>query len=149
MTYIKPYRGTDALSEATANTPFAIGGLRIARARYSFAADGGAVSTIALAGSSIIPSGAVVLASLINVVTVPTSGGAATISVGVEAAADQQAAAAISGAPWSTTGAKWATQTFTTAPDVTTAARDISIDIATAALTAGVFDVYVFYILPG
>lgn len=149
MTYIKPYRGTDGVAEATAAVPFALAGLRVARARYSFAVDGGAVGTIALAGASVIPLGAVVMATLINVVTVPTSGGAATISVGVEAAADQQAAAAISGAPWSTTGWKWATQTFTTAPDVTTAARDIVAAVATAALTAGVFDVYVFYILPG
>jgi hypothetical protein len=145
--YIVPYRGA-SLSEANANIPFAVGALRVARASYSFAADGGAVSTIALTGSTVVPSGAIILATLLNVTTAPTSGGAATISVGVEAAADQQAAAAISGAPWSTTGAKWATQTFTTAPDVTTAARDISIAVATAALTAGAFDVYVFYILP-
>ena len=147
MPYIVPYRGTSLL-EANANVPFAMGALRVARASYDFADDGGAVSTIALTGSSVIPPGAIILATLLNVTVAPTSGGAATISVGVEAAADQQTAAAIGGAPWSTTGAKWATQTFTTAPDVTTAARDISIAVAVAALTAGAFDVYVFYILP-
>ncbi len=148
MNYIVPYRGIEAIPEANSGVPFSANALRVARARYSFAADGGAVGSINLAGASIIPAGAIVLATLLSVVTPPTSGGAATIAVGVEAAGDQQTAAAISGAPWSAAGAKWATQTFTTAPDVTTAARDIVATIATAALTAGVFDVYVFYLLP-
>src|SRR4051794_39170709 len=101
-------RGGDPTAESSAANPYISGGLRMARGRYSFAADGGAVSSIALIGSTIVPSGAVVLATLINVVTIPTSGGSATIALGVEAAGDQQTAAAISGAPWSTTGWKWA-----------------------------------------
>lgn len=134
-------------AEATAAFPYVTGALRVARARYSFAADGGAVGDIALAGATVIPSGAVVIGTLINVVSAPTSGGAATVALGVEAAGDQQTAAAISGAPWSTTGYKWATQTLTTAPDVTTAARDITLTVAVAALTAGIVDVYVFYLV--
>ena len=140
-------RGGDAIAEASGGHPFATGGLRVARARWSFAVDGGAVSTINGAGATIIPSGAVVVATLLNISTAVTSGGAGTLAVGVEAAGDQQTAAAVSGAPWSTTGWRWATQTFTTAPDVTTAARDIRFDIAAVALTAGVVDVFVFYLV--
>jgi len=122
-------------------------GLKEWKGEYSFATDGGAISTITLrSNDSSIPSGAIVMGGLIEVDTAPTSAGAATVSVGVEAAGDLQAAAAISGAPWSTTGRKSITPAFTGATTVkTTAARNPSIDIATAALTAGVFRVILFY----
>lgn len=123
------------------------GGFDFYRADYSFARHGGATSTIALTGGTGIPSGAIVIAAYIEVVTPPTSGGAATIAVQVESAADVQAAAAVSGAPWSTAGVKLSSaRTFATAPIKTTADRDVSIVIATAALTAGAFRVYVVYV---
>lgn len=122
------------------------GGFELYRGDYSFAVDGGAVGTIALSGATGIPSGAIILAAYIEVVTPPTSGGAATIAVQVESAADVQAAAAVSGAPWSTAGVKLSSaRTFAAAPVKTTADRDISIVIATAALTAGAFRIYVVY----
>lgn len=121
----------------------------VARVKYDFDVDGGAVGTINLMPAAVLPSGAVILGVFANVTTVPTSGGAATISIGSEAAADLQAAAAISGAPWSTTGFKALTKTWATAPIKLTAARNPSIAIATADLTAGVFQVVVFYLPPG
>lgn len=122
-------------------------GLKEWKGEYSFATDGGAVSTITLrSDDSSIPSGAIIMGGLIEVDTALTSGGAATVSVGVEAAADMQAAAAISGAPWSTTGRKSVVPVFTGATSVkTTAARNPSIAVATAALTAGAFRVILFY----
>lgn len=134
-------------AEATAGDPAAYGALRAVRVDYSFAVDGGAVGTIALAGSTVIPAGAIVLGGLLEVTTPPTSGGAATIAVQVEAAGDTVAAAAISGAPWSTAGRKSVIPVFTGATSLkTTAARDVSIVVATAALTAGAFSVYLFYV---
>lgn len=127
--------------ESSAGVPSVAGGLRWARGRYSFATDGGAVGTINLIGSAVIPANAVVREAFISVVTVPTSAGAATIALQVESAGDLQAAAAISGAPWSTTGVKNLTPFFRT-----TVARDIAAVVATAALTAGVFDVFVGYV---
>ena len=122
-------------------------GFQVYRGDYSFAADGGAVSTIPLTGGLVIPSGAILLAAYLEVVTPPTSGGAATIAVQVESAGDIQAAAAVSGAPWSTAGVKLSSaRTFAAAPVKTTADRDISIVIAAATLTAGVFRVYVITI---
>lgn len=124
-------------------------GLKVARADYSFAADGGAVSTIPLIGATLIPSGSVILGGFLEVTTVPTSGGAATIAIQIEAANDTVNAAAISGAPWSTVGRKSIIPVFTGATALkTTAARDISAVIGTAALTAGVFKVVVFYLDP-
>lgn len=115
--------------------------------QYDFAVDGGAVGAITLRGDS-IPSGAIIVNAVIDVDTALTSGGAATVSVGTEGAADIQAAAAISGAPWSTAGAKVPTKTATSAHVTTTASRAITATVATAALTAGKFSVMVEYVVP-
>lgn len=125
------------------------GALKAARGNYSFAADGGAVGNINLMALVAIPSGAIVLGGFLEVDTVPTSAGAATIGVQVEGAGDMVAAALISGAPWSTTGRKSVIPAFTGASAVkTTAARDIVAVIGTAALTAGAFKVVLFYVDP-
>jgi hypothetical protein len=124
-------------------------GIKWSRGRYDFAVDGGAVGTITITAQK-IPANAFVLGGLVEVDVVPTSGGSATIAVQVEAANDTVNAAAISGAPWSTTGRKSVIPVFTGATTLkTTAARDISIVIGTAALTAGVFDVFLAYIDQG
>ena len=126
----------------------AYGALRVVRASYSFAADGGAVGSINLLPSADIPAGAIILGGLVDVTTPPTSGGAATLAVQVEAAGDMVAAAAVSGAPWSTTGRKSVVPAFTGATSVkTTAARNVVAVVGTAALTAGAFDVYLFFIV--
>lgn len=111
---------------------------------YDFAVEGGAVGDITLRGDT-VPSGAIIVDSLIHVDTVLT-GATATVAIKVEGAADVNAADAISGAPWSTTGAKRGDLTATTAPVKTTAARSIVATVGTAALTAGVFKVVVWYV---
>lgn len=127
-----------------AGGPF-MGSRKIARGLYEFALDGGAVGDITLRGDS-LPSGAIILDSWVHVDTALTSGGAATVAIKTEGAADINAADAISGAPWSTTGAKRADLTATTAPVKTTAARNIVATVATAALTAGKFSVIIEYV---
>lgn len=125
-----------------------MGPLSVAEAAYTFAANGGAVGDITLTGEG-IPQGAIILGGLVEVVTPPTSGDAATIAIKVEGAGDIVAAAAISGAPWSTTGRKSTIPAFTGATTVkTTAARSIVATVGTAALTAGAFNVYLIYFVP-
>lgn len=124
--------------------------LKSAVGEYDFAVDGGAISTITLRGGdstgNTIPAGSVITGGYIEVDTAVTSGGAATLSAGSEAAADLQAAAAVSGAPWSTTGRKSITPAFTGATTLkTTAARSLTVAVAAFALTAGKFRVVVFY----
>lgn len=119
---------------------------RTATAHYDFAVDGGTVGDIALRGQK-IPQGAIITDVLIDVETVLTSGGAATVAVKAESAADLNAADAISGAPWSTTGAKRGDFTATSAPIKTTAERTITATVGAFALTAGKFSVIVSYIL--
>lgn len=118
------------------------------RARYDFAVDGGAIGTIPISdGQDKIPANAVILGGFVEVDTAVTSGGAGTLAIQVESAGDIIAAAAVSGAPWSTTGRKSVIPVFTGATTVkTTAARDISAVIAAAALTAGVVDVTLFWV---
>lgn len=122
-----------------------VGAIKSVRGRYDFAVDGGAVGDIELSAN--LPANAVVLGGFVEVDTVPTSGGAATVAVKVEGAGDIVAAAAISGAPWSSTGRKDIVPDFTGSAMVkTTEARKITATVATAALTAGVFDVVLFYV---
>lgn len=124
--------------------------LLVVRGRYDFAVDGGAVSTIALTSGTPIPSGSTIVGGYVDVIAQLTSGGAATIACEVEAANDILTAVAV--ASW-TTGRKNVlpaptTGALTASTAVrTTADRNISIVIATAALTAGQFDV-VLYVIP-
>lgn len=124
---------------------FSFGQPKPAVGLYDFALDGGAVGDIVLRGDS-LPSGAIIVDALLHVDTVLTSGGAATVAIKVESAADVNNADAISGAPWSTTGPKRGDLTATTAPVKTTAARSIIATVGTAALTAGVFKAVVWYV---
>lgn len=124
--------------------------LKEARGEYDFAVDGGAIATLNLRGfgaaSNFIPAGSYIMGGFIEVDTAVTSGGAATIAVNGNTAGDLLAAAAVSGAPWSTTGLKSILPAFTGATAVkTTADRSLAIAIAAATVTAGKFRVIVLY----
>jgi hypothetical protein len=124
-------------------------GFRSSTSTYSFASQGGVVGSIPLVGDAGIPSGATVVGGYLEVVTPPTSGGAATLAVQVEGAGDIVAAAVVTGAPWSTTGRKSIVPAFTGATTVrTTAARQVTAVVAVAALTAGAFNVVLFWQAP-
>lgn len=122
--------------------------LKVARGRYSFATDGGAVGDIDLTSGAVIPANAFILAGFIEVDTALDSGGSATVALKVEGAADLLAATAFGSSPWSTTGRKSIIPVGTGATTVkTTAARKLQATVATAALTAGAFDVVVLYVV--
>jgi hypothetical protein len=122
------------------------GGVQIARARYDFAVEGGAVGQVNLSADQ-LPAGAVVLGGFVDVIT-PVTGAGASVSVDLEGVGDIMAAAAISGAPWSTAGRKSIIPAGTGATSVkTTVARNIKATISAAVVTAGVFDVYLRYIV--
>lgn len=122
--------------------------LQVVRGRYDFAVDGGAVSTIDLTTGTQIPANAAIMGGFIEVDTALTSGGSATVALTVEGAADILAATAFGSSPWSTTGRKSVIPVFTGATVVkTTAARKVQATVAVAALTAGAFDVVLFYVV--
>lgn len=117
---------------------------------YDFAVDGGVVGTITLRGvgaaAGPIPNGAVVYDGYLEVLTLVTSGGAATGALQVEAANDTVNAAVVSGTPWSTTGVKSLIEAGAGANAVkTTAARSPAFVIGAANLTAGKFRLVLTY----
>lgn len=120
------------------------GGFKVARAKYSFASEGGTAGDISLGVT--IPSGAVIMGGYLDVQTILASGGAATAAIKVEGAGDIVAAAAFDGAPWSSTGRKDIIPDFTGSATVkTTAARAVTLTVAVANLTAGIFEVVLYY----
>jgi hypothetical protein len=110
---------------------------------YDFSKLGGAVSTIALPGDGIIPPGAVVMGGFVDV-TVAALSATGTIAITLQSAGDIVAAV---GQASYTIGVKSVIPAFTGASAIkTTAVRSISVVIATAPYTAGVFRVVLFYL---
>lgn len=127
------------------------GSFNVAKGNYKFSRDGGAVGNINLkdldgVATVKIPASAVVLSAFVHTTTACTSGGSATVDVQIEAANDLLAAEAV--ASFSLGAKIQGIPDFGTLADsvVTTAERTLSISINTAALTAGEFNVYVFYV---
>lgn len=120
--------------------------LKIARGRYDFAVDGGAIGDIDLTRDAQIPANSIILGGVVEVDTAIVGSGA-SVAIKVEGAADTVAVAAVSGAPWSTTGRKSVIPVFTGATTIkTTAARKIQATVSAAVLTAGAMDVVLFYV---
>jgi len=111
----------------------------VVKATYSFATDGGAVSTITPAINSLVPKNAIITKAWTDVRTNMTSGGSATVAlacggVTIKSATAYNDAAYTGIDNHVTSGAK------------TSSAGYITFAVATAALTAGVVDIYVEYI---
>jgi hypothetical protein len=95
----------------------------------------------------VIPDNAIIMGAYMEVLTAVVGAGA-SIELGINAAADLQAAAAVAGAPWSTTGFKALSALAAQPPAATsfiklTANRQLSVVTTAAVLTAGRFVVYV------
>lgn len=129
-----------ALSEGTR-------GLKEHKYSYDFAVDGGAQGTITLrSNDGPIPAGSYIAGGVLDVTAALTSGGAGTAAVQIESANDTVNAAAVSGAPWSAQARKSLIEAFTGATSVkTTVAQTPALVIGTADLTAGSFDLIVFF----
>jgi hypothetical protein len=124
------------------------GPLQAAKATYDFSVDGGAVATIQLANSPTIPAGAIVLGGIIEPITTVTSGGAATIAVGVGSGAQTAAIKAATGFA-SFNALLSVLPIWTSGFFEVTADGKISITIAAATVTAGKFSVQIVYLLAG
>jgi hypothetical protein len=113
--------------------------LKVWQGEYDFAIDGGAISTIALrSNDGPIPNGSYIESGVLDVLTLFTTGTAATAALTVEGANDIVSATVVSGAPYSTTGLKSIIPVGTGATAIkTTASRSPSIVIATGTVTAG------------
>jgi len=125
-----------------------IDGVRYARARYDFAVDGGgAPGLITLAQSDTIPLGAIIVGGFIRVSTAF----ATATAVGVGTSAGSSATALIASTAIATlNGATGGVTTLVptrAAPVRMTAAGTVTITSTVAALTAGVMDVFIEYVM--
>lgn len=126
--------------------------IKVARYRYNFAQDGGAISTITLTAArreNSIPTGAIIIGGTIDIITQLTSGGSATIALGTTAgssASSLKAATAV--ASW-TVGQLAMVPLFSAATYIKmTADGSVTMTIATATLLTGVMEVHVMYLIP-
>lgn len=140
------------ISEEPSYVPTSVAGtttqqfVRWTSATYNFGASGGSIGTITL--STVIPEGAILLRnqSIIETVTPVTSAGSAEISWGYTGvAAGFDAAKAYSSAPYTTTNL--VAGGTVTLPIKLTSAVNITMTIITAALTAGVVNIHVPYLI--
>lgn len=122
-------------------------GLQVAHAVYSFAVDGGAVSTITPINTANIPNNAIIVGGTINSTTAVTTGTTASLSVGVSAGLSPTTTKLLGATPtgsFSTDALINATPTFA-APVKMTAAGNITFTVTGAALTAGIVEAFVYY----
>lgn len=124
-----------------------ISALRMAKAIYSFAIDGGVVSTITPNGTVALPAGTVIVGATINSTTAVTSGGAGTLAIGTSAGSSSTSIlAATAKASLSLNALLNGVPVFAT-PVKLTAAGNITFTIGTTALTAGVVEVNIYYFI--
>lgn len=119
--------------------------LAIGKAIYDFAVDGGAVATITPKKTFTLPKNAVVIGCTVNSTTAVLSAGASTMSIGTSAGSSATSLLAATGKATMSANALINGAATFAAPVKLTAQGDITVTIGTAAQTAGVVEVEVFY----
>jgi hypothetical protein len=122
--------------------------VNVLKAKYSFAVQGGAIGDIVLldddGNPAVLPDDALILQAIVDVITPATSGGSATVALKAQSAADLLGATAVA----SVTGILAGVPVDTAATSIKlTADRTVKATVAVAALTAGVFNVFIRYVL--
>ena len=117
-----------------------------AYAQYDFSVDGGAASTITPAITTEIPNNAIMVGCFTHVKTACTSSGSATIKLNA-GGVDLTPAVAFDDNEYDTANqvSNQTTLNNSSLLAKATSDADIKVIIATAALTAGVFDIYIQY----
>lgn len=123
-----------------------LGILGVAHAIYSFATDGGASCTPAL--NALIPAGAILIGATVNPTTAVTAAGSATVGIGTTAGSTTTSLLAATGKASLTLDALINGVPTLAAPVKMTAAGNISVLIATGPLTAGVIEIFVYFVQP-
>lgn len=123
-----------------------VDGILVAKGIYNFATDGGAISTITPAISDLIPSTAILVGATINSTTAPVGAGA-SVSIGTSAGSTTTSILAATVITSLTADALLAGVPTFAAPRKMTAAGQITFTITAAALTAGVIECSVYYIV--
>ena len=119
-----------------------------AKMTWDFSVDGGGIATITPADSPVLPAGAIILGGVIDIITTLTSGGAATIALGLGSGAQ------VASLKVATAVATYAagltvplTEVFTGATYLKVAADTrMTLTVAAFALTAGKLSVNLVYL---
>jgi hypothetical protein len=121
--------------------------LRCAHAIYNFANDGGAAGAITPKLTATIPANAILIGATINPTTAVTSGGSATVSVGTTAGSSATSILGATAKTSLTIDALVNGAVTLASPVKMSAAGSINITVGTAALTAGLIEIFVYYIV--
>lgn len=125
-----------------------LGALRVAR--FTFDAGVAGNRPVGAHGTGVtLPANAIIVGGFFDVNTPFTGETNATLAIHVQAANDIQAAAAVSGAPFSTIGRKAIVPKANTPESTsvkTTVAREITCTVATAALLTGKLTGYLYFV---
>ena len=119
----------------------------VAYAKYDFSVDGGAQTAITPVINTAIPDNALLMGGIVGVVTGVTSGGSATVAIGTSAGSSATSLLAATAKATLVADYKVTTVTTFAAPIKMSAAGNIIFTVGTAALTAGVIEVWVIYAL--
>lgn len=135
------YRATSVISGNAG-----LGALGNAKMTYDFTVDGGAIATITPVNSPTIPLGAIIIGGTVDITTQVTSGGAATIALGLGSGAQNAALKGATAVASFTVGQMAIIPVFTAATYVkAAAAAQLTLTVAAFTLTAGRFDLNVVY----
>ncbi len=121
-----------------------LGAIGVAHAVYNFATDGGASCTPAL--NALIPANALIIGATVNPTTAPLAAGAATVGIGTTAGSSATSILAATAKATLSIDAILNGVPTLAAPVKMSAAGNISLVIATGPLTAGVIEVFVYYV---
>jgi hypothetical protein len=130
-----------------ASSAIGLGVLRVAHAKYSFGVDGGVTGLITPASTAVIPAKAIMIGGTVNVTTAVTSLGSATLSVGTSAGSS--ASALLAATAKASLGAAAIVNAVPTlaVPVKMSAAGSITVTVGTADLTAGVVEIFIYYVV--
>lgn len=130
------------------NAQFGYTGMAMCHAQYSFANDGGAVGLITPLNNCTMAANSIIYNASIQATTAATSGGSATVTVGMSGITGGTAILLGSTAVASVTGQLQSAIVPQTASGwkKLTSNGNVTITVGTAALTAGIIEVYVFFL---
>jgi hypothetical protein len=136
-----PLWGVNAAGAAVGGSVFSV-----AHAKYSFAADGGVTGLITPATDAVIPALAIIIGGHINVTTAVTSAGSATLAVGTSAGSSATSILTATAKASLTLAALINSTATLAAPVKMSVAGNITVTVGSADLTAGVVEIFVFYV---
>lgn len=144
---VRPSTGVLAITVGAAEVATLTSALRVAHAKYDFAVHGGAQGTIAPVNSDTIPDNAILIGATINSTTAVTSDGSATVAVGTSAGSSTTSIKGATGKASYSADAMLNGVPVLATPVKLTAAGTITFTIGAADLTAGVVEVWVYYVV--